>query len=76
MIFRGFRRDNPGEIRSIEEHPSEPDKVRVCLAHCDNYINLSVSTFQKILIAYSLGLCIVWNLKSKEVEYRHQHMVC
>lgn len=49
---KGFHRDHPGEVVSIEEHPLEPEKI---------------------LVAYSLGLCIVWNLKNKEVEYRHQH---
>ncbi len=24
----GFRRDHPGKIVSLEEHPLEPDKVR------------------------------------------------
>ena len=30
---------------------------------------------EKILIAYARGLCVVWNLKNKEVEHRQQHEV-
>lgn len=31
---RGYRRDNPGEVKSIEEHPLEANKVGKFLSVC------------------------------------------